>query len=457
MKTKLGQEIFAIPHGKNFIVYAPLQGEVVLCNAATVNLLQRLQNGDLSVLSDHSYTEVISLLRKASLLVNDEEPARNKTKLMEKPETIGFSPTRVTFLVTTDCNLRCVYCYASAGDQHITIPIEVCKAAIDLVIRNAASLNVTDTHIAFHGGGEPTTAFSLIRQCVEYAQKQAGQFGIKSTFSIVTNGILNGSQIKWLATNMNGISISLDGPEDIQNIQRPLRNGRGSFDKVISSIKIFEKLGVLPFIRATITNVNVGRMREISQFFSENFKTPEFQLEPVSSCGRCAISGYREPVVEDFVRGVEEAIEEASKHRKKAVCSAALETFPNLIEAYCGVAAPNFAITPQGIVTACYEVSLSSDPRGKFFYYGHYNQTKGDFEFDNAAIERLQGHIVQNIQRCINCFCRWQCAGDCPVRSEWQFSAPTNDSGADFRCRVTRELVKRRLVKALEEQQPIVN
>jgi len=195
-------------------------------------------------------------------------------------------------------------------------------------------------------------------------------------------------------------------------------------------------------------------MREISRFFSENFETPEFQLEPVAVCGRCVTTGYREPTVEEFVSGAEEAMEEAAKFGKRAVCSAALEIFPNLMEAYCGVAAPNFAITPEGIVTACYEVSLPSDPRREFFYFGRYNYTEGRFIFDDSTIQRLQSHVIQNIQRCRDCFCRWQCAGDCPVRSVWRFPESANNDNVDFRCQVTRELVKRRLARALGEQLP---
>jgi uncharacterized protein len=449
---KLTKEIFAIPYGENYIVYAPLRGVVILCNPAMVSSLQHLHSDTPSVLDDPCYAEFIDSLQKAGLLIECGELEQEAKLLTTEPTSFEFSPTRLTFLVTTNCNLRCVYCYASAGERHVTIPFQVCKAAIDFAVSNAVALEATDCHIAFHGGGEPTTAFPLVRKCVEYAREQAELHGILSSFSIVTNGILTEYQIKWLAANMNGISVSLDGPADIQNNQRPLRNGQGSFDVVFRTIKKLEQLGVSPFVRATITNESVARMGEISRFFAENFETPEFQLEPMAVCGRCATTECREPTVEEFVDGVENAMEEAAKLGKRAVCSAALETFPNLMEAYCGVAAPNFAITPEGAVTACYEVSLPSDPRGEFFYYGRYNRVKQRFLFDDNAIQRLRSYVVQNIQRCRDCFCRWQCAGDCPVRSVWRLPIAEDTDDVDFRCQMTRELVRRRLVRALENQ-----
>lgn len=449
--AKLSQEIFAIPYGNNFIVYAPLQGAAILCNTSMVNFLHDLYIGDESVIQNSSYLEIVNSLKKANILIESEALGKENSVLSLELTSSVFSPTRATFLVTTNCNLRCVYCYASAGERHVTIPFEICKAAIDLVIRNGLSLDVGDCHFAFHGGGEPTTAFPLIRQCVNYARKQSELNGMLCTFSIVTNGILNTNQIEWLATNMNGISVSLDGPPDIQNRQRPMPNGKGSFDFVFNTVKAFERLGAHPFVRATITNESVGEMREISRFFSENFESDEFQLEPVAVCGRCSKTGYREPTVEDFVNGVESAMEEAAKFGKKAVCSAALETFPNLLEAYCGVAAPNFAVTPEGIVTACYEVSLPDDPKGEYFYYGRYDFQKREFLFDANKIHQLRHHVIQNIKRCSDCFCRWQCAGDCPVRSSWQFANSTTSKNVNFRCQMTRELVKRRLVTFIEE------
>jgi len=452
---KLSQELFAIPQGDDFIVYAPLQGVALLCNASLVNLLRRLYNGDVSVLADPTYAEVAGLLQETGLLINGEQIGKEADALKVEQSSSVFSPTRVTFLVTTNCNLRCVYCYASAGERNMTIPFEVCQAAIDLVVANAVDLDVPDCHIAFHGGGEPTTAFSLIRQCVDYAHETTGRYGKRSSFSLVTNGVLTHNQIKWLAANMTSISVSLDGPPDIQNRQRPLKDGQGSFDLVFSTVKSLERLGTRPFLRATITNESVGRMREISRFFCQNFDTQEFQLEPVAVCGRCVTTGYREPTVEEFVAGVEEATEEAAKFGKKAVCSAALETFPNLMEAYCGVTAPNFAITPEGIVTACYEVSESSDPRGEFFYYGYYDGTQRCFVFNEEVIQKLRGRVIQNIERCRDCFCRWQCAGDCPVRSVWRFPTSETSDETDFRCQVTRELLKRRLAQTLREQSKV--
>jgi len=106
MTTKLSQEIFALPYDEDFIVYAPLRGIVIQCDASMVNFLQRLYSGDGSVLEDPSAAEVIDSLHKTGLLIADEELKQETTLLERDPASADFSPTRVTFLVTTNCNLR---------------------------------------------------------------------------------------------------------------------------------------------------------------------------------------------------------------------------------------------------------------------------------------------------------------------------------------------------------------
>ena len=455
MNIKLSQELFAIPYDDNFIIYAPLKGVIALCNPAMTSILSDLYTGHSVPPIQQDQREAIDSLTKLGLVINDNESDQESVALTPEDKSLNFSPTRATFLVTTNCNLKCVYCYASAGEKQITIPIDVCRATIDFVTNNAVNLGAHDTHFAFHGGGEPTTAFPLIRECVEYARVQAQRCGIECTFSIVTNGLLSDHQIEWLAANMVGISVSLDGPRDIQDRQRPLRNGQSSFDRVFHTIKSLEQLGAHPFVRATITNESVGRMAEISRFFCQSFDAAEFQLEPVSVCGRCATTGYSEPTVDEFVAGVEDAMNVARQYGKKAVCSAALDAFPDLMEAYCGVAAPNFAVTPEGIITACYEVSSPTDVRGELFYYGRFDHNSSQFSFNTNKISRLRQQVIQNIQECRDCFCRWQCAGDCPVRSVWRYSSDMPGEISDFRCDVTRELVKRRLVHALEDDRSV--
>ena len=82
-----------------------------------------------------------------------------------------FRPTETTLFLTRACSLRCVYCYASGGEHPNLMPWQVAKAAVDLVVENAATLGKDSVGVSFHGGGEPTIAWSLLTGMADYARE----------------------------------------------------------------------------------------------------------------------------------------------------------------------------------------------------------------------------------------------------------------------------------------------
>ena len=144
-------ELFAIPLAENrYIVYAPLRRAAFAANGQVVNFLADLKAGrfEQSVDPDGSLTE---FLRRLEILDAGEE-VLPITGFNGAPE-----PTSVTLFLTTACNLRCTYCYASAGDTPTRVmSLEVARRGIEFVLRNALELGREEIEIAYHGGGEPT-------------------------------------------------------------------------------------------------------------------------------------------------------------------------------------------------------------------------------------------------------------------------------------------------------------
>ena len=55
------------------------------------------------------------------------------------PPAAALRPTAVTLFLTSACNLRCVYCYASGGEQPRYLDEQVALDAIDFVVDNAVA------------------------------------------------------------------------------------------------------------------------------------------------------------------------------------------------------------------------------------------------------------------------------------------------------------------------------
>jgi len=444
IRWRVTNELFAIPHNGNFILYAPLKGAVALVNKSAAKWVAKAHsNGEFEVIPERFVR-----FKEIGII----EPARD---IITRRNIIGpramkpFKPTGVIFLVTSFCNLRCVYCYASAAADRRHVSLDAAKAAIRLAINNAIDMGEETVELTFHGGGEPTTMMPFIKQCVAYAHDVA-QNRVAIASSIVTNGYLNDAQIQWLGENMYSIQISLDGPASIQNLQRPLANGGPTFERVVYAIRRFIDMGVPNIlIKSTISRPITSRMPEIAQFLCETFpELSRFHFGPVLEFGRSRKTGFGEPDPIEFVRYGLMAQEVAASYGKHIIISAAQETFPHIRREFCGLTEPNFAITVDGHVSACYEILEENDPRSVEFHYGKFEN--GQFRFDSEKIAQLQRRQEKLAPKCHKCFARWQCAGDCQIR--WYDEDTGNyDDKNDFRCVVNRELVKHKLLKLLEQ------
>ncbi|MEK7754996.1 MAG: hypothetical protein AAB654_23925, partial [Acidobacteriota bacterium] len=103
-------EVFLIPlDDARYVVYAPLRRCAFIANRSVVRFLASIQKGkwESSADPDGSLTR---FLRELKIVDAGPEP------LPGRPSTGPPEPTALTLLLTTVCNLRCTYCYASAGE-----------------------------------------------------------------------------------------------------------------------------------------------------------------------------------------------------------------------------------------------------------------------------------------------------------------------------------------------------
>jgi uncharacterized protein len=121
-------------------------------------------------------------------------------------------------ILTSDCNLRCAYCYqARSGSRCINW--QKLRSALDLLLESARP-NVRLLFI----GGEPLLAFPLLRRSVNYvkARKRAD---LEVEFEISTNGTLLGArEARFLADHDFDLQVSFDGVEPAQRLR-----GAGTF------------------------------------------------------------------------------------------------------------------------------------------------------------------------------------------------------------------------------------
>jgi uncharacterized protein len=72
----------------------------------------------------------------------------------------------------------------------------------------------------------------------------ARSLGVKFDFNLFSNGVLLTPQVvqRLLPLGLSSVRMTLDGPPDIHNSQRPLVSGAGSFEKITSNLVAVHKL-----------------------------------------------------------------------------------------------------------------------------------------------------------------------------------------------------------------------
>jgi uncharacterized protein len=440
-RASLNSDLFVIRRSshRSYILYSPLNKKVGVINASGANTLYKYLHNEMLT---NGETDYIGDLYKNKFL--------NETALPRPvfPSGYDFMPHEVTLFATSRCNLRCRYCYADAGHKSQDMKPEVAKAAIDLVAGNAGLLGLPGFAIGFHGGGEPTVAWDLITQAVEYAKTVADMKGLDAEIFAATNGMFSDKQRDFILKNFTSLTISLDGPADIQDFNRPCADGSGSYTRIKENLKILDEQGFNYGVRATITERNVERMSEIVEWFHAEFHLTSLHLEPVWQCGRCLSTGETAPPDETFIHHFAQASERANQLGLHLVYSGL--RLDSLISKFCAAAGDGFNVLPDGTVTSCYEITEPEDPKAALFHYGHYDSGSRVFVFDKEKINRLQQYSVENIDYCRDCFCKWHCAGDC-ISKVFDAAHSFTHQGSS-RCQVNRQLTLLQLEKLITTQ-----
>ena len=105
-------------------------------------------------------------------------------------------------------------------------------------------------------GGEPFLRFSMMAKVSRWARRVAKRSGRDLSIQITTNAtILEEKQLQYLKEYRVWTALSLDGPEDIQDVARPFVNGRGSgklvWRNVERALEVLERVHILMVVTPT--------------------------------------------------------------------------------------------------------------------------------------------------------------------------------------------------------------
>ena len=142
-----------------------------------------------------------------------------------------------TVVLTLDCNLACPYCFEDnfRGKHAMSDPTS--ELLMERIERDQMARG-RDVELRFYGG-EPLMALHRLKEIARCLQTAAKRAVVKFSFSLVTNATLLTLPVvtELLPLGLTSAQITLDGPPEIHDRQRPFVSGRGSFTTIVANVR----------------------------------------------------------------------------------------------------------------------------------------------------------------------------------------------------------------------------
>ncbi len=221
------------------------------------------------------------LLTMQVLVPPETFEAQRRAESRPDPALATLPVTHLTTHVAKDCNLRCGYCYAEfglyGGEAGMMSEEQALRWLDFLLLNSGTSKTVTFTLF----GGEPLMNWPAVRSVVAYGRRREAAFGKRIRFSLTTNGTLFTPEIiDFLVDHDVHVVVSIDGPKDVNDAQRPTANGRGSYDLIIERSAPLLARRAVP-ARVTLTRKCLEASRIVDALLAAGFH--DVGVAPVSS------------------------------------------------------------------------------------------------------------------------------------------------------------------------------
>lgn len=439
---KITTDIFTLPYndGKT-VLYAPLVGLACVANEDLINFLAEIDSLEEDAV-DSGQKGILEFFVNRGLVNGTPYEMSAHSRNGE------FSPSKLALFPTNGCNLNCRYCYASA--EHFTsqtMDWDVAVSAIEYFIDLMKTEKRNVFPLEFHGGGEPFFAWNLVQHIVSYAEERCQEEGFELELYSATNGVLSDDKLNWLVEHFTSINVSFDGLPHVQDYHRAAGTDKGSFQHVDRTLRFFDEHNFPYGIRCAVSTYNEDLLEETIDFVTQNYKTRLLFLEPVYVCGSCVPDEENlKPDLYKFIENFKRLESTCTERGLRLEYSGA--QFEKLTPTFCYVGTDDFAVTPDGYLTNCWEVTSNDHPLAETFIFGRL-LPGGKISVDRKKLDYLRSLSVNNLEYCRDCFAKWHCAGDCVTRlGHNQYDGPRGGE----RCETNRKIIAHRIIQMMERE-----
>ncbi|MCL6581109.1 MAG: radical SAM protein [Firmicutes bacterium] len=184
----------------------------------------------------------------------------------------------VVVQTTSDCNLRCTYCYVRASRRSITsIPLD----ALPTLVRNTA-YGFDRVKFIWHGGEPLLSGRCFFETALVTQVRLREHFGTEFENVIQTNGtLLTDTWVDFLKENDFRIGLSFDAPPAVHSAHRPPAGPGPGPEYYVDLFARLKRKGFHVGVLCVVSRHNVSLGREVFEFFSQ-MGVDSYSLLPLS-------------------------------------------------------------------------------------------------------------------------------------------------------------------------------
>lgn len=342
-------------------------------------------------------------------------------KLSQKGQKDTTSiPNSYVIKLTTECNLRCYYCYmGSCSNDYEQMSNDLFEQILDQI------KNVTQKFTIYLHGGEPCLRLDLIENLKSWIDKN--RLNDSVTIMLQTNGTIVNQEIIDLIKSMKiNVGISLDGIDDASNHARVFKDNNPTIGYVLKNIEKLLSHNITVGIFSVLTAYNASKMPELIKHLV-GIGIRNFVINPLVLWGNAENMNKLMATQDQVYKTYKELIDWLGNYNSLRDSDEQV-TERNLhwwfrgmvdgIKGYmcncspCGAGIQTIAISPTGNVYVCDQ------------YYGDHRFLIGNLMASTleSIIQSAQPLVkslrnIYNIDTCKQCVWRYVCCGGCSASS----------------------------------------
>lgn len=232
----------ALPGRDEVFLMNTLTDAQAVVSPAVVDLLERAGNGLSPSELSADERAALDALAAEGFLVNGRVDERAALERFFADFRDDPTQLRVTVLTTLQCNFACDYCIqGDHGDYNRHAGRMSLEEAgrVASWIESRLDAVAPESFVLTFFGGEPLLNLPVVYYLAERLWQAAVDRRVTMLVNVITNGLLLTPEVvdRLSACGLNGVKVTLDGDRVTHDRMRPLRNGQGTFDRIVANLR----------------------------------------------------------------------------------------------------------------------------------------------------------------------------------------------------------------------------